>query len=341
MAMGTSRDSSAPPILRFGHTLAFAAFLEGIGAPVNRHLRSQGLPDSCEDANAYVPLRQAWAFFDTCARHEDRFLGWHVGQFVGDRNLNAGLLRKLERAPTLFQALQGLIQLSRTEASHVQLGIRGRRDDAIIFTSYPLMKGVPGYASSQAYQLGLIVGLVRHFAGQNWMPDEIGIEDPIVPGVAKELFAGSRILARQPVGYLSIQRSCLHLASHSDDREVGGSDPFGQPERWGYVDTLRALLEAHLPGGGVSEALAASLMGTSVSTLKRRLSDAGTNYRAVVDQLRFNKAKELLEHTSEQIVNVAAAVGFDDPSHFTRMFRRVSGVSPREVRKNMRQVSMR
>jgi len=62
---------------------------------------------------------------------------------------------------------------------------------------------------------------------------------------------------------------------------------------------------------------------------------SGTTYRAVIDELRFNEAKELLEHTSARVIDVAGAVGFDDPAHFARMFRRVGGLSPREFRNAM------
>ena len=77
-------------------------------------------------------------------------------------------------------------------------------------------------------------------------------------------------------------------------------------------------------------------MGTSSRTMKRRLAVSGTTYRAVVDELRFNEAKELLANTSARVIDVASAVGFDDPSHFARMFRRVGGLSPREFRKTLR-----
>lgn len=334
--MRNSRTASVPPIIRSAHPLAFAAFLEHIGAPVDRYLCCQELSDLRETPDAFVPLQRAWALFDDAARGEDPMLGWHVGRFVGDHGLNLGLLRKLEHAPTLLKALHQIVRLSWTEASHLQLGIQERRDDILICTHYSGMKGVRGYASSQAYQLGVFVGLIRHFVGQQWMPDEIGIEYPTVPVVTKEIFPGTRILPRQSAGYVAIPRSCLHQAPPCDGCE--DSDSFKTPDKFDYGATLAALLEPYLASGGLSESLAASLMDTSLSTLKRRLSASGTTYRVVVDELRFKRAKELLEDTDAQIIDVASAVGFDDPSHFANMFRRVSGLSPREFRKNMRQI---
>jgi AraC-like DNA-binding protein len=330
--MGTSCKAAAPRILRIAHPLAFAAFLRHIGAPVDRHFRRQGLPVLCEEPDAFVPLRAAWAFFDATAQSEDPMLGWHVGRFVGDHNLNHSLLRKLEHAPTLLQALQRLIRLSSSEASHLQLGIRVRRDDVILFTHYPDMKGEVGYHASQAYQLGVLLDLIRYFTGKYWMPDEIGIEYSIVPVVARELFPTSRILARQRVGYITLPRDCLHLPPPCNGSKEDDTDALLLTENFDYVDTLRALLKPFLSSDCLSAPLAASLMDTSVSTLYRRLSAAGTTYHGVVDELRFDASKELLQNTSIKIIDVAGAVGFDDAANFARMFRRISGLSPREFR---------
>jgi AraC-like DNA-binding protein len=320
-----------------GHPLAFAAFLRDVGAPADTYLSNQGLPESCEDPDAFVPLRNAWAFFDKTARCEGPELSWHVGRFVGDKNLNGNLLRRLERAPTLFQALQGLIRLSYSEASHLTLGILERRDDVVLFTHYPRMKGEPGYHTSQAYQLGVFLGLIRHFAGARWLPDEMGIEDSVAPATARELFPGTRIRARQSVGYVAIPRFCLYREALHRVSEEPGKAPLPVAGRLGYVGTFRAVLKPYLSSGQLSEPFAATLMDTSSRTLKRRLSSSGTTYRAVVDELRFSEAKRLLENTDVQVIEVAGAVGFDDPAHFTRMFRRVAGLSPSEFRRHIRE----
>jgi len=334
--MATLINTSQPHIVRMGHPLAFAAFLRHIGAPLDKHFRRSGLPMLCEDPDAFVSLRRVWAFMDAAAQSEDPSLGWYVGRFVGDHNLNRALLRKLELAPTLLQALQRLVRLSSAEASHLQLGIREHREHIILFTHYPDMKGVLGYNSSQSYQLGVIIGVIRHFAGANWMPDEIGVECSVAPSVSEELFPNSRILARQQLGYITIPRSCLHQAPPRDNSERGGEDSMFLTKSLDFAATLRILLKPYLSDGYPSASLAASLTDTSVRTLARRLSVSGVTYRDVVDEVRYTEAKELLENSSEKIIDVGGAVGFGDPAHFARMFHRMAGISPRMFRRALR-----
>jgi len=324
---------SAPPIIRMGHPLAFAAFLEHVGAPVERHLRAQGLPVYCDNPDDFVPLRAAWSFFDATAQSEDPALGWYVGRFVGDRNLNRILLQKLENAPTLYQALKRFIRIISAEASHLELGILERRHDILFCTQYSNMKGEAGYTSSQSYQLLIFVDLVRHFVGQHWVPDEIGIEHPTVPAIAKEIFPTARILTNQRFGYIAIPRACLHMATRSREGVDSREASLVLSRRFDYADTVRALLRPHLSEGYPSARLAASLMDTSVRTLARGLSAGGLTYRTLVDELRFTTARELLRDQSLRISDVSRAVGFEYPPHFSRMFRRVAGLSPRQFRR--------
>lgn len=319
-----------------GHPLAFAAYLQHIGAPADRYFERSELPSSSWNPDDFVPLKQAWALFDLAAHDVDPAIGWRVGRFVGDNQLNRAFLRKLDDAPTLYEALKRFVRLSSAEASHLHLGIQERRDDVVLFTHYPDMKGVPGYHPSQSYQLGVILGVIRHFTGKNWLPEEIGIEYPIVPGAAEEQFPNSRILPRQRTGYVTIARSFLNLAPNrcsSEDRETSS---LLLSESFDFRDSLRALLRPRLAEGYPDAMLAASLMDTSVRTLARRLEEAGLTYRAVVDELRFNEAKRLLSHTDAPVIDVAAAVGFAEPTNFARMFRRIGGLSPRDFRRTLK-----
>jgi YesN/AraC family two-component response regulator len=47
---------------------------------------------------------------------------------------------------------------------------------------------------------------------------------------------------------------------------------------------------------------------------------------------RIQEAKRLLANPNMPVADVAAAVGFNDPSYFTRVFRKQEGVSPSEYR---------
>lgn len=68
-------------------------------------------------------------------------------------------------------------------------------------------------------------------------------------------------------------------------------------------------------------------------TLRRQLRAAGTSFRALHDGVRERVACELLVAGKLPIVQVAAAVGFNDARDFRRAFKRWTGRLPREMRR--------
>ena len=331
--------NKAPPLLRIAHALTFTTYLRKYGAPADKYLRRQGLPVLCDDPNTYVPLSRMWSFFDTAARHEDPELGWRVGAHVGDKGLNAALLRKLESAPTLLQALRRFSRMARTEATGTEVNIEERQDDILFYTRYSGLGQEPGYEISQSYQLALFLDLIRHFLGRNWIPPEIGIESSSIPSCADEYFPDSRILSSTSAGYIAVPQSCLHRAPLSGNTTAGRSESLLLKDNMldpgtgiAYLNLLQSVLSSYLSEGYISQRVAAELMSTSVRTLTRRLSEFGLTYGMLIDDLRFKVAKEKLSNTDQPIYDIAYSVGFRDQGSFTRMFRRIGGVSPKEFR---------
>ena len=260
-------------------------------------------------------------------------LGWLVGKHIGDHKLNSGLLQQLESSPTLYQALHRLVKMAGTEASDIQLAIHEGPKDVVISTCYPGRPEVTGYHQSQAYQLGVILDLIRHFLGQQWAPDYIGIEGKHVPAGVEALFPRTLILTQQPAGYITVPRSKLHQATCNTKPNCGVADELVLSHNFDFINTLRALLKSYLPDGYPSCRFAAKLMNISERTLARRLSTHGITYGALVDEVRFKEAKRLMQKPNAKLGDVAMAVGFYDQSNFTRMFRRIGGLSPKEFYK--------
>ncbi len=102
--------------------------------------------------------------------------------------------------------------------------------------------------------------------------------------------------------------------------------------REGFADEVRDHLmgsPGHFPGiEWVAERL-----NTSVRTMRRRLSDEGTSYQTILDEVRFNLAQEYLLGTALPLQEVAQLVGFTEPGNFTHAFKRWAGVTPLTFRR--------
>jgi AraC-like DNA-binding protein len=65
----------------------------------------------------------------------------------------------------------------------------------------------------------------------------------------------------------------------------------------------------------------------SERSLRRHLSEAGTSYRELVDDVRKERALCLLE-AEQSISSIAQHLGFSDATAFARAFRRWTGRAP-------------
>ena len=59
----------------------------------------------------------------------------------------------------------------------------------------------------------------------------------------------------------------------------------------------------------------------------------GQSPKRYFTRIQMARAEQLLKTTSDSIKAIAHALGFDDPLHFSRVFRRVNGIAPSELRR--------
>jgi AraC-like DNA-binding protein len=81
----------------------------------------------------------------------------------------------------------------------------------------------------------------------------------------------------------------------------------------------------------------ARTVGTSVSHLHRLFKEAlGTSPLRYARERLIAQAREALRTTTLPCQEIARRLGYDDPLYFSAVFKRLTGVSPREYRKRSR-----
>lgn len=76
----------------------------------------------------------------------------------------------------------------------------------------------------------------------------------------------------------------------------------------------------------------AQRLNMPVRTLRYRLSQEGSGYQAILDEVRFALAREYLLDTKLSQLEIAGLLGYNDPGNFAHAFKRWAGVSPRQFR---------
>ncbi len=97
------------------------------------------------------------------------------------------------------------------------------------------------------------------------------------------------------------------------------------------VQQVRQALAAYPEQAHRADGVAA-LLNISARTLHRQLKEEGASLQALKDEVRFERAQDLLNRSDKPVKQVAAAAGFRNEKSFIRAFRQWSGVPPTEFR---------
>ena len=101
------------------------------------------------------------------------------------------------------------------------------------------------------------------------------------------------------------------------------------------VQRVRQVLNAD-PGAPHSAVALAEQLHLSQRTLHRQLKDEGASLQALKDEVRRERAVDLLHRTDRPIKQVAHEAGFTNDKSFIRAFRGWTGQSPAEFRRSAR-----
>ncbi|MCC0031600.1 MAG: helix-turn-helix domain-containing protein [Brucellaceae bacterium] len=142
-------------------------------------------------------------------------------------------------------------------------------------------------------------------------------------------------LVRRWLGPAVVSQVCRHMLIDPQGREQRNYRSF-RPRLDHGDQAIRALqgwMEAHV-AGDLGVAALARKAGLAERTLQRRFSAAtGLALSTYVQELRVEKARGLLERSAMPVNEICWAVGYEDPSAFSRLFKAISGVSAGDYRK--------
>lgn len=183
---------------------------------------------------------------------------------------------------------------------------------------------------------GLIASLLGRFRSELWLECP-GPERPWHEHIRHRLgcaltTGGPHWSVRLPIGRLS--NRCLLADQELHDLMVHRCQRLlRQPADGGVTARVMACLADH-QGRNPGLAGVARQLGVSERSLSRYLAGEQTGYRQLLDRTRYRLARELLCHSAVPVADIANRLGYADPANFNRAFRRWSGQSPGDFRRN-------
>jgi AraC family transcriptional regulator len=156
--------------------------------------------------------------------------------------------------------------------------------------------------------------------------------DPLMRGVGSALRSEFRSQSRPSAMFLESLAGvvAIHLARNYCGGRMALRAATGLAP--GKLERVRAFIEQHLAERIRIERLAAAVHMSPFHFARLFKQATGQAPHAYLTARRVERAKELLGAGGLPLVHIAANVGFQTQGHFTEVFRRHAGVTPRHFR---------
>lgn len=323
------------PLTRCQFLLPFTIIHDEIGAATAPLLAKFQLPTSLEEKpDHFIPLLRAVDFAEAAQRTQAiSDIGFLASQNLQFCHLSDRLRAVIGYAPTLLVALQQTCKWASLEDNVLSMWLE-RCDDHVKICSRLLgTTGIAHLEHSQWLQNIFPIHIVRQFAGPNWVPTTMAFEARYAPSPeTRSCWPTTRFLSGQTASWIDVPISLLSLPNLMTERPTLQPADEGEPPGSDMIDALRLMLPSYLGERVPTVAEVAEMAGLSVRSLQRKLTDAGLSYSDLLGAARFDNAARLLSGTDAKIIEVAFACGYADPAHFTRAFRKIAGITPRQFR---------
>jgi AraC-like DNA-binding protein len=333
-AHGPTRKEVPKGVIRVGVAKEIRPLLREFGVDPGEVICEARLdPELFEDENNVIPYASLGRVLAACVAHTRCP---HFGLLVGQRGTLSSLGPVgglLQHSPTVGEALSALVEHLHLHDSGGVPTLSAYGDVAVL--GYAIYE--PGVESPEQISDGAMAvaaTIMRTLCGPDWVPDEVLLprHPSADPGAYWRVF-------QAPVRY-DRETAALVFPTRWLDHRIAGANPVFRQVFEAHIRELEAARvgdwKANLRRVLRTEILTNRCSATSVAdrfalhrrTLSRHLQAEGAGFRSLVDETRFEIARQLLSQTRIPLSQVAVALGYSGASAFTRAFRRWSGQAP-------------
>ena len=328
------RATPVAALARVAQVHPFLDFFEDIGVPIPESLSKYALPPGLrENGDILAASAAMFAFVADMARGQGvDNIGWNLPNLD---KMDLRLRTKLRGSPTLLNTLNKVSRYTRLDSNRTTAWLQKQGDDYYFCHHGSLPVDSNGADVLTMVRTVLMLSIIRAHLGRDWCPDEIGFEmtGPISP-LVQESMGNTRFHCAPTYGWIHLPeetlcRPMLEPPGRAAERSI--TDNYIEPQQ-DLIGSIKQLLQPYLRDGAPTIQFAANLVNRSSRSFQRDLSNAGTSYRDLVLEIRFERACQLLLLSDIKIQGIAFELGYTDPAHFTRFFETVAGVSPLKYR---------
>ena len=331
----------AIPLIRAAQLEPYLTFLDQMGAASNKLLEQSKIKaDVLSTPEQLLPEYQVWDFIERAGRANGSAI--EFGLQTGLEGKFEFLIGLMHPCLTAYDALNRFCLLTRLHSSQATFWLF-QNGSEICFCRKGIPEIVIGQEAVESYTLMLMINLVRYAMRiKHWQPSNISVQMKRNYPLEKfKPLTNIRIKYSHKFTAIAIDATLLSLRKPSQYSPHLCSSIYPSTPATDFVGSLRQVMASFSEENPPCLGLMAKITGFSPRSLQRRLREAKLSYTDLINQIQFERATTLLQDSNLQLKEISEQLGYSTQGHFTRAFKRWTGVTPQSFRQTqLNQVSL-
>ncbi|MCW8335833.1 helix-turn-helix domain-containing protein [Vibrio paucivorans] len=192
---------------------------------------------------------------------------------------------------------------------------------------------------AELFSVMCMAEVLRALTDNAWRPTRIGVRSSDIEDFSSlPTLEQAQFFAERPVTALEIPEALLDekaVITHTAS-QVFAANHYAEQSDDSFAATFKQAITPYVSVGKLPIKLAAEILRMNVRTLQRKLESEGIIYKTLIEEMVFDQIKHRLTSSSDSITSIANKFGYSDAAHFSRSFKRITGLTPSHFRKHHR-----
>ena len=311
------------------------------GVPARKLCQAVNLDrEGLDDPDRRIPFAQLVALYEQAAKltNDDAF-GLHIGETVDPKAFDV-IGYAAVNSSTLGEAFDRAVRYNSIWTNGSYLAIE--KGSPLTRISYIYVDGsITERRHDAEVTFAALASLSRNITNSDLSPTQITFQHDRPRNTAEHIrIFNCPVEFSAPANQYFVESRALDLPiTRADPGLCAVLDRHAEalmakyPVNETLVERVRTIIKNELRGGNASLEWIAHNLSMSGRTLQRKLREHGTSHQELLDQMRRDLAMRYLAEPEMAICEVAYLLGFSESSALHRAFKRWTGQTPKEFRR--------